>query len=322
MSTLALHERPARPELTHQALIYGSDEAFLAATTAFCLDGLAAGDKVLAVTTTANVGLLRAHLGGAAGEVEFVDADDWYHAPGRTLGAYSRYVEEHKGAHERVRIIGEPVWHGRDLLEEAEWTRYESVINAAFADSPAWIVCPYDERVLPEHIVAHARRTHPQVLTGDEVQASGVYTDPAAFTYDGDRLPLPHPPASASRTVMDIAFGSDLGPMRQQVASHARRLGLSGERMGVLVMAVSELATNAVRHGAGHGRVRLWHEGARVVCDVTDPGRLEVAFPGYLPPDPAAPHGHGLWVVRHQCDLLQVRSGPEGTQIRLHLKRL
>nr|BFE79022.1 hypothetical protein GCM10020093_016230 [Planobispora longispora] len=182
------------PELVHHALIYDSDEAFLAATAGFCLDGLAAGDKVLAVTTAANIGLLKDGLGQISDGVQFVTAQDWYDTPGRTLAAYNRYVNAHKTHHRRVRIIGEPVWHGRSPAEEAEWTRYESVINAAFEGSPAWIVCPYDERVLPERVVSDARRTHPQLLTGDTARDSRVYTDPAAFTHASDHLPLPSRP--------------------------------------------------------------------------------------------------------------------------------
>jgi hypothetical protein len=38
----------------------------------FCLDGLACDDAVLAVTTPANIDLLRQQLGDALGNVEFI----------------------------------------------------------------------------------------------------------------------------------------------------------------------------------------------------------------------------------------------------------
>ncbi|GAA3444377.1 anti-sigma factor RsbA family regulatory protein [Planomonospora venezuelensis] len=307
----------AAPELIHHALVYGSDEAFLSATTGFCRDGLAGGDRVLAVTTPANIGLLEDALGPAAAGVEFVAADDWYGAPGRTLAAYGRYVDAHKVRHRRVRIIGEPVWHGRSPAEEAEWTRYESVINAAFAGSPAWIVCPYDERTLPERIVADARRTHPKLLTGSAEHDSHAYTDPAAFAHASDHLPLP-PPAGAGE---EIRFDADLGRMRQRVAARAAALGLSAGQIDRLLLAVNEVAANAVQHGGGHGRILLWADAAGIGCDVADPGRLSTPFPGYLPPDPLADRGHGLWVVRQLCELLEIRTGRNGTQVRLHLAR-
>ncbi|MEU4547383.1 sensor histidine kinase [Nonomuraea dietziae] len=304
--------------LIHHALIYGSDQEFLAATLPFCLDGLAAGDRVLAVTTPANIDLLTGALDTAATEVEFVEAGDWYHAPGRTLAAYGHYVDDHKRRHPRVRVIGEPLWHGRTPAEQAEWTRYESVINAAFAASPAWIVCPYDERALPEQIVADARRTHPDLMSGPAWQASPAYTDPAAFAYATDHLPLSPAPAG---TAADFGFDADLHRMRQQLATRATGLGLGADQIDRLMVAVNEVATNAVEHGGGHGRIRIWTDGDIVVCDVTDPGHLDTVIPGYLPPDPTAPRGHGLWVVRQLCELLEIRTGQPGTQIRLHLSR-
>ncbi|MEU4328399.1 sensor histidine kinase [Nonomuraea dietziae] len=318
-TTITPDARTPSAGLIHHALIYGSDQEFLSATVPFCLDGLAAGDRVLAVTTAANIDLLTGALDTAAAEVDFVEAGNWYHAPGRTLAAYGHYVDDHKRRHPRVRVIGEPLWHGRSPAQQAEWTRYESVINAAFATSPAWIVCPYDERALPEQIVSDARRTHPDLMSGPAWQASPAYTDPAAFAYATDHLPLSPAPAG---TAPDFGFDADLHRMRQRLASLATGLGLGADQTDRLVLAVNEVATNAVEHGGGHGRIRMWIDGDVVVCDVTDPGHLDTPIPGYLPPDPAAPRGHGLWVVRQLCELLEIRTGLPGTQIRLHLARV
>ncbi|WP_214416927.1 anti-sigma factor RsbA family regulatory protein [Sphaerisporangium fuscum] len=306
--------------LIHQALFYDSDEAFAAAMTPFCREGLERGDRVLAVTTRANVALLKDTLGRAATQVEFIEAADWYHAPGRTLAAYGRYVDTHKTGHPRVRIIGEPVWHGRSDVEEAEWTRYESVINAAFAAAPAWIVCPYDERTLPGRIVAHARRTHPELLSGAGPHVSEAYTAPAAFTYPGDELPLP-PPPSFPGSVMEVEFDADLRALRHRLAEGACALGMSSEQTQRLILAVGELATNTLQHADGRGRVRMWADGDGVICDVIDLGQMTAPFPGYLAPAPDASSGHGLWVVRQLCTLMQIRTQMPGTQIRLHLAR-
>ncbi|MGJ6967408.1 anti-sigma factor RsbA family regulatory protein [Streptosporangium sp. G11] len=319
MSTITAQPADTASELIHQALIYDTDQAFLSATTAFCLDGLARDDKVLAVTTDANIELLRAALGDAAGRVEFVAAREWYEAPGRTLAAYNSYVNTHSPAHRRIRIIGEPVWHGLGERQEAEWTRYESMLNVAFAGSPAWIVCPYDARTLPGRIVADARRTHPNLLVGLHPRVSHDYSDPAAFTHPADHHPLPPPPAGTEVTT--IRFDADLFRMRRLVAARAATFGLSGERAERFLLAVNEVATNAVEHGGGHGEIRLWADGPAIGCDIVDPGRMETPFPGYLPPDPTVLGGHGLWVVRQVCDLLEIRTGRPGTHFRLHLSR-
>ncbi len=38
-------------------------------------------------------------------------------------------------------------------------------------------------------------------------------------------------------------------------------------------------------------------------------------------PAPDAPGGHGLWLVNQICDLVELRSGPAGTSIRMHMRR-
>lgn len=312
------------PSLTHQGLIYGSDEQFLDAMVPFCVQGLQAGDAVLAVTTAANTDLLRQSLGADARRVEFVDAGHWYRAPGRTLGEYHRYVDRHTagGGHRQVRVIGEPVWHGRDQDETAEWTRYEAIINRAFATCPAWIVCPYDTRALPSGVVEDARRTHPELLSGTRAQASAQYADPVraarAWSPEGER---PAPPAGREQTAM--RFQADLTPLRAFVADAAAALGLGPAEVQRLVFAVNEVATNTVRHGGGSGRVRLWRGDRRLVCELTDHGPGLTGdvdwHQGYLPPASTGTDGHGLWTVRQLCDLMEIRTRPDGLTVRLHL---
>ncbi|MEU4356787.1 sensor histidine kinase [Streptomyces virginiae] len=308
------------PRLVHQGLVYGSDEAFLTATVPFCLDGLEQDEAVLAVTTPANIDLLRQQLGSAAKSVEFIGADDWYQAPGRTLAAYYRYVDERTatGRHRQVRVIGEPVWHGRDVLETDEWTRYESVINVAFADCPAWIVCPYDTRALPEAVVADARRTHPQLVTGPAAESSSHYADPLGGTWGRELSPAPADGKAVLR------FDADLTAVRSFVHDTALSLGMSRDAAGRLVFAANEVATNAIQHGGGAGEITVWRTSHRVICDVKDLGSAggpaEAGWVlGYLPPDPKRPHGHGLWTVRQLCDLAEVHTGDRGTTVRLHL---
>ncbi|MFD7699185.1 anti-sigma factor RsbA family regulatory protein [Streptomyces caelestis] len=304
--------------LTHQALIYRNDHEFLATTVPFCLEGLDRGDAVLAVTTPANTVLLRRALGGRASErVEFVDAAEWYRAPGRTLGAYHRYVDRRTaaGGHPRVRVVGEPVWTGRDALETAEWTRYESAVNVAFADCPAWIVCSYDTRVLPGTVVDDALRTHPETVVATSALPSDRYADPT--TGDGWQRPLAHLTTQEDAVVR---FGTDLSVVRAEVAGTAARMGLSEDGTQRLVFAVNEVATNAVQHGGGTGHLVVRRAGRRVVCDVTSTGRNDSDwYLGYLPPDPRQQQGHGMWVVRQLCDLLEVHTDEDRTTVRLHI---
>jgi hypothetical protein len=38
-------------------------------------------------------------------------------------------------------------------------------------------------------------------------------------------------------------------------------------------------------------------------------------------PDLETVGGHGIWVVQQLCDLAELRTGPSGTVIRLHMRQ-
>jgi len=169
----------------HEALVYSTVEEFLAATVPFIREGLEGEEPVLVVSKETNLSALREALHPDPGSVDLVDSTEWYRSPSQALEAYDRYVrtrlEEDAG---RVRIIGEPVWPRTSAREVAEWKRYESALNVAWASTPASVVCPYDANELPEDIVSDATRTHPVLRTGRGSRPSPSYTDPEVFVRD------------------------------------------------------------------------------------------------------------------------------------------
>ena len=79
--------------------------------------------------------------------------------------------------------------------------------------------------------------------------------------------------ARVQPAVLDQSFdGDSLYAVRAAVAAHASAAGMPERRIRDVVLAVHELAANAVRHGAGQGRVRLWITGDGIRCEVTDAG--------------------------------------------------
>jgi serine/threonine-protein kinase RsbW len=100
------------------------------------------------------------------------------------------------------------------------------------------------------------------------------------------------------------------------VASRARAFGLDGDRLDDFVVAVNELLTNAVRHGGGTGHVTLWCVDDAVLCEVTDHGGgLGALRAGRPAPDELG--GRGLWLVRELTDSIAIKTGPEGTAVRI-----
>jgi anti-anti-sigma factor len=118
--------------------------------------------------------------------------------------------------------------------------------------------------------------------------------------------------------VLDQVFESDsLYSLRAAVAAHASRAGMPEGRVRDLVLAMHELASNAVRHGAGHGRLRLWVAGDAVRCEVADDGAPKAADGADVGSRDAAlwpvEPGHGLWLTRQVADQASWYSGPTGT---------
>jgi anti-sigma regulatory factor (Ser/Thr protein kinase) len=85
------------------------------------------------------------------------------------------------------------------------------------------------------------------------------------------------------------------------------------------MIAVSEIAANTVVHAGGAGILRTWPHGTALVCEIRDEGRIADPLAGRHPDSPPAESGHGLRVAHELCDLIELRSGPWGTVVRLHM---
>lgn len=110
----------------------------------------------------------------------------------------------------------------------------------------------------------------------------------------------------------------DLQAMRAVVDGHAATSGLDDERRSEYVLAVHEVVANSVQHGGGHGVLRVWRDGTSLVCEVRDDGGVEGQLHGEEPtPDQTA--GRGLWLADQLCDLVEMRTSPAGTVVRLHI---
>src|SRR5581483_11272122 len=92
----------------------------------------------------------------------------------------------------------------------------------------------------------------------------------------GERNGPPGPGMSIAlraQPAVDQSFdGDSLYAVRATVAAHASAAGIPASRVRDVVLAVHELAANAVRHGAGQGRLRLWVTGDGIRCEVADAG--------------------------------------------------
>lgn len=118
---------------------------------------------------------------------------------------------------------------------------------------------------------------------------------------------------------MTHTYRTDLSQVRALVLRHALAAGLARARADDLVLAVSEVAANTLRHTQSAGTVSIWHDETEVVCEVHDEGVITDPLAGRRRPAPDATGGHGLWLVHQVCDLVELRSGPGGTTVRMHM---
>ena len=133
---------------------------------------------------------------------------------------------------------------------------------------------------------------------------------------------------------LDVEFDrGTLHALRAKVLAQACRAGLSESRAADVVLAVHELAANAICHGAGAGRLRVWKLIRELCCQVDDGDLARSEDPTRLPSGSAAHAtighrqtltnsissvpGHGLWLVRQVSDRMSMVSGPRGTRVRV-----
>lgn len=107
--------------------------------------------------------------------------------------------------------------------------------------------------------------------------------------------------------------------LRDRLHDLASRSGF-GERANDVTLAMAELIANAQEHGGAPIEVEAWGDG-RLVMEVRDSGGGLDHREVYRrhPPSPHDHRGRGLWIVRQLMDVVVVRSGDDGTVIRVEL---
>jgi len=135
---------------------------------------------------------------------------------------------------------------------------------------------------------------------------------------DGSAYPTPQSPASA-HDPMSYTYTTDLAAIRAVVHRYAVKAGLSKARAIDLVLAVSEVAANTVRHAKSPGSLQIWYDTKEIVCQVQDEGTIPDPLAGRRRPSLEARGGHGLWIVNEVCDQVEIASDETGTTIRLHM---
>jgi anti-sigma regulatory factor (Ser/Thr protein kinase) len=249
---------------------------------------------------------LRDDLGSSADQVQFVDMVETGGNPARIIPFWQRVLDQHPGR--SITGIGEPAYFGRTATELDEARLHEALLNLAFEDSgPFQLRCPYDASLVSSSL--DPVENHPWMVDAD---ADGYSPGIAEQMF---RTPLPGVPENAGRIDFELR---DLTKLRYWVNAHARLHGMSAERVDDLALALHEVCTNSIQFGGGHGTLSLWITDGSLICEVADKGLIDDLLVGRVLPPVEGLGGRGVWLANQLCDLVQIRSGAIGTQVRLH----
>ena len=305
-----------RDAFRHELLEYSEGAAgFVRRTLPYISNALAADRPVMVAVANEKIALLQDALVEDAPRVRFVEMHALGRNPGRIISAWIEFLATRAPSGANALGIGEPVWPGRSAAELGECHRHEALLNRAFDGRDAWhLLCPYDVDGLDDQVIEAALHSHPFVAgshaSGSEPPDAPRPTEPPR-PFDG-ALPAP------LGAVRELAFSrEDLASLRHALTKWSEGELLGEDASKELVLAVNELTTNSVRYGGGNGRLLLWREQDTLLCEVRDGGYIEDPLTGRSRPGPEQHTGRGLWLVNQLCDLVQIRSSPSGTAIRV-----
>lgn len=302
--------------LIHVGMFYQDQTDLLKSSQRYVQEGLEAHEPVLVAQPPAQLNRLREML-PATGAVTYVDMTIAGRNPGRILPwVVHDFLLKHPDR--RVRVISEPLWPSRPKPAYPACAQYESLLNLALLSQEVQLLCPYDITHLPPHAIDDSHLAHPFVQYGTGPARPNEEYRPQAVA---DVLNRPLEPAPAG--AFQVTFGwTDLRLLRELVAERAIAAGLSPSQVAAARLAVTEAASNAVRHGGGYGTLRIWQETEHLVFDVHSPLPLSNPLAGRLQPSPDSVSGRGLTLINHVCDLVRLHgSGARGTTIRMWMLR-
>ena len=309
---------PARSEQSyrHEAFLWHDPVDFTDSLVPFVTDGLDAGEPVMVAVIEEHGEWLRESLGAKADEVKFFDMADLGRNPAKIIPAWQKFLDTDAGGDGPARGVGEPIWVGRGADELIECQVHEALLNVAVDPTvPFWLVCPYDVTGLEPAVIDEAYRSHPVVIEADAYRGSTSYAGRAHLEMMlGTELPvLVGEPTT-------IPFNRrNLGRLRAFLKLEGHVAGLGLRQAADLATVTSGLAADSLERGATSGTIRVWRQPRSVVCEVVDDTHLDDPLAGRRAP--LVDGADALWAANQLCDLVQLRTTPTGTTIRVHAYR-
>jgi anti-sigma regulatory factor (Ser/Thr protein kinase) len=306
--------RTALPNrFVHRAAFYSSTEEALTLAAPIAQQALSRNAPVALISSPEVEAGVRDLLGGAPGLICLAKSESTLRSSGQTVVTRrARELRELTDWADAVEVIIE---HGakHSDVDRSAWIEAEAAFNVALAALPIRMTCLY-----PTDIPAArnaVRYNHSHLLGG-----SGAARENSDVQLPAQVLANFPAPAPSALGVPHREMGFtpwQLIELRKAVAESATASGVDTGRAEDFVLAVNEVASNAVEHGYGVGEIRIWQRSGQLICEIHDKGLLADPLPGLRPPHPSNARGRGLWIARQLCDMLHVWSDATGTHVRL-----
>ncbi|MET0865996.1 MAG: sensor histidine kinase [Nakamurella sp.] len=299
----------------HEALFYRGATDFVAAVVPFIREGLDRGQPVMVAARDIRIRAIRDELGEEADRVTFVDMAVLGANPARIIPAWRDFIKEHSPNGEPIRGVGEPIWTGRRRVEIDESQFHEALLNLAITpDTPLWLLCPYDVDALDGDLLTEAHRSHPAIVDEGKYRGSTSY---AGAYHVGDLFSreLAGPTGPVRNLVVS---GHDGHQVADWVRRWAEGSGLAAPRSVRLATAIRGIAQASTGHSGRSEVLQMWQDGSALICQLHDSAQVHDPLIGRRPDGQENSRGLALRAANQTCDLVQVRSGPQGTTVRVH----
>lgn len=300
--------------LVHAVGFYGSDREFLEMSVPFCEAGIAAGEPTLVGVFPRQAELLRSVLANSD-KLVFASHDEQYPHPPGALEALRTAWYDHTDGMTPMRLVGELL--PSEGLDRDTWVRYEAAVNQELSDIPVRAMCLFDVDGLCDAVRAELEQVHPVIVTTEgEHQPNPHYQPPRTFM--ANRLQVVSDPLEAHPAAIDLTDPS-VRAARRAVTDLGQSMDLASGQADNLVLAVSEVTTNAVVHGEPPVSVRGWGVPGRVTVRVADAGAgPEDPLAGLRPASSEGEgSGFGLWIAHQLCPEIAMVTTEDGFVVRL-----
>jgi anti-sigma regulatory factor (Ser/Thr protein kinase) len=302
------------PTFTHEALFYSGVTTQLEAVREFVSEGLSVGDGVLVMLSAPKIEWLSAALGPAARGVQLAATNGVRESPGTLVPQWRVFADSIRSGQSR-RGVCEP---GRSDIAGTSFLQCQiHELLHELGEASFWLLCTYDES-LSDEVLEEARRSHQYVSSASEPTSIdheyGRSGEPDCFGSDASW----EAPGDAQRFVVTV---ESTGLARRALYEFALAFGMADSAAADCALAGHEVISNSLRHGGGEAHLSIWRDEESLVCQVTDSGHFGAPLARRIRPGQSGRSGRGLWITNQLCDLVQIRSVPEGTVVRLRVHR-